>query len=838
MDIEDLTQAQIDALPEDEKVELLKLLEQRQSMVQQEQAREKFIPFVNAVWPQFIAGHHHEIMADAFEKIIDGKLKRLIISMPPRHALAVDTEIPTTEGFKRIDAIQPGDFVFGPDGQPTEVLGCSEIFKSREVWQVSTNDGASIVADADHLWNVRCCRKWPVYHNKTTADLWKRQEAGARPAMLPDYAPVQYPKKDLAVHPYTLGVWLGDGHSKQAIITKNDDDAAHIRPRVESFGYRTSDQATKMTFGILELKVKLRKLGVLGNKHIPEEYLTASEHQRRELLYGLMDTDGNVTKAGQCFYNTSSPVLRDQALCLIRSLGIKVSVATCRAVFEGRDYGECYRLSFYNTDCCTLPKKKDRTRDYMKPVRRNLRLEPAGISDTRCIRVNREDGLFLAGRGYIVNHNTKSEFSSWLLIAWFLGHFPDRKILHASHTQDLTANFGRKVRDLIDDRSYHDIFPGTVLKSDAKSSGKWQTAAGGQYFAAGVGGALAGRGADLAIIDDPISEQDTTDAAFDQCWEWFQSGPRQRLQPGGVIVIIMTRWSKKDLVGKLLTRMEKDPLAEKYEYIEFPALIYEKGFEGNDKYIIDSLWPEYWDRDAMLAVKRSISPHLWNAQYMQQPTGKGSTIINKDQIRRWPADRRLPEPEFLLHSYDPAFEQKESQDPTGFTKWAVFRPVGIIDGFRYDGSRRHFICLGAMKKRMDFPELKRMAIGQWRADKPDCVVVEKRASGLPLVQELWRAGLSVETFTPHRGTGDKTARLNSVSSMFDEGLIWVPEGPLWADELIEDIVGFPNMEFDDLVDSTTMALLKFKRGNLVSLKADEDDEEDGVRRLPRRYYNV
>lgn len=518
VDLDNLTQEQIDALPEEQKVELLKLLEQRQAMLQQEQAREKFIPFVNAVWPQFIAGHHHTLIADAFEKIRSGKLRRLIISLPPRHS--------------------------------------------------------------------------------------------------------------------------------------------------------------------------------------------------------------------------------------------------------------------------------------------------------------------------------KSELSSWLLPAWFLGHRPDAKILHASHTQDLTANFGRKIRDLIEDRDYKAVFPETILKSDAKSAGKWQTTKGGQYFAAGVGGALAGRGADLAIIDDPISEQDTTDAAFEQCWEWFQSGPRQRLQPGGVIVIIMTRWSRKDLVGKLLARMEKDPLAEKYEYIEFPALIYEKGFEGNDKYIIDSLWPEYWDKESMLAVKRSISPHLWNAQYMQQPTGKGSTIISKDQIRRWPADRRLPEPEFLLHSYDPAFEQKESQDPTGFTKWAAFRPVGIIDGIRYDGTRLHFICLGAMKKRMDFPELKRMAIGQYRADKPDSVIIEKRASGLPLVQELWRAGLFVETFTPHRGTGDKTARLNSVSSMFEEGLIWVPEGPLWADELIEDIVGFPNMEFDDLVDSTTMALLRFKRGNLVSFNTDEDDDADGPRRLPRRYYNV
>jgi predicted phage terminase large subunit-like protein len=790
------------------------------------------------VWPQFIAGEHHRIMANAFERIIQGKLKRLIISMPPRHAFALDTLVPTTQGFKRIDEIQVGDYLFGPDGEPTMCEATSEVYEDVDVWRVTTNDGASVVVDAAHFWNVALDRKRPVFKNKSTVELWERQEKGARPPRLPDYEAMQQPEADLPVDPYLLGVWLGDGHHQQAVITKNDEDAAHIRSRIEQKGWKTTDQATRMTFGVLGLKVLLREIGVLGNKHIPEQYLFASERQRRELLYGLMDTDGNVTKAGQCFYNTSSKVLRDQALTLMASLGIKGSVATCNAMFDGRSYGDYYRISFYDPDSCTLPRKRLRSRETLKPVHRNIRFEKAGKQDTKCIKVDRDDGLFMVTDRFIVSHNTKSEFGSWLLPSWFLGHFPDKKILHASHTQDLTANFGRKIRDLIDEDGYHDIFPETILKSDAKSSGKWQTSRGGQYYAAGVGGALAGRGADLAIIDDPISEQDVTDAAFDQCWEWFQSGPRQRLQPGGIIVIIMTRWAKKDLVGKLLTRMEKDPLAEQYEYIEFPALLYEEGYEGNDTHIIDSLWPEYWDKESMLAVKRSISPHLWNAQYMQHPTGKGSTIIPKEYIKRWPADKRLPDIEFLLHSYDPAFEQKESQDPTGFTKWGAFRPVGIIDGKRYDGSRLHFICLGSLKKRLDFPELKRMAISQYRVDKPDTVVIEKRASGLPMVQELQRAGLFVETFTPHRGTGDKAARLNAVSSMFEEGLVWVPDGPLWAEELVEDLVGFPNMEDDDLVDSTTIALNRFKRGNLVSFNTDDEDEDDDRPMRSRRYYNV
>lgn len=437
--------------------------------------------------------------------------------------------------------------------------------------------------------------------------------------------------------------------------------------------------------------------------------------------------------------------------------------------------------------------------------------------------------------------HTKSEFGSVLLPAFFLGHFSDKKILHASHTQDLTANFGRKIRDLIDEQSYRDIFPETVLKSDAKSAGKWQTTKGGQYYAAGVGGALAGRGGDLTIIDDPISEQDLTDGAFDQCWEWFQSGPRQRQQPGGAIVIIMTRWSRKDLVGRLLTKMAKDPMAEQYEYIEFPALMYEDGFEGNDDHIEDSLWPEYWPVDAMLAVKNSIAKHLWDAQYMQKPTGKGSAILTKDMIQTWPSDKPLPPMEFELQSYDTAFDEKEQNDPTGYTRWGAFRPAGKINGRWYDGSRLHFICLNAVKKRMEFPDLKRFAIAEKRQFNPDTVLVEKRATGLPFAQELFRAGIPVETFTPTRGTGDKMVRLNSVVTLFENGLIWVPEGYKWAEDLVEDLCDFPNADEDDLVDSTSMALIRFKRGNLVSLPDDDgwdDDDDDQLPRRPRCYYNV
>jgi len=156
--------------------------------------------------------------------------------------------------------------------------------------------------------------------------------------------------------------------------------------------------------------------------------------------------------------------------------------------------------------------------------------------------------------------HTKSEFASYLLPAWFLGKFPNKKIIQCSNTAELAVGFGRKVRNLVDSEIYSKIFPNVSLRSDSKAAGRWSTNSNGEYFAIGVGGTVTGKGADLLIIDDPHSEQEAKLAAndpsvFDNVYEWYTSGPRQRLQPGGSIVVVMTRWSKRDLTGRILQAM-------------------------------------------------------------------------------------------------------------------------------------------------------------------------------------------------------------------------------------------------------------------------------------------
>ena len=411
----------------------------------------------------------------------------------------------------------------------------------------------------------------------------------------------------------------------------------------------------------------------------------------------------------------------------------------------------------------------------------------------------------------IAPRHGKSEFSSYLFPAYFLGHYPDKKIIMGTHTASLSEDFGRRVRNLIDSDDYRELFPNTRIADDQKASGKWSTAAGGQYYAAGVGGALAGRGADLFVIDDPHSEQDVKSnsrLAFDTAWAWFQTGPLQRLMPGGAIIVIMTRWSLLDLTGRLIDYQTRNPETEPWEIVELPAILN----EDTDKE--KSLWPEQWPLHAMKAIKASLDPRYWNAQYMQQPTSESSAIIARRDWRIWEKDNP-PQCEYIIQSWDTAYEAKTSADYSACTTWGVFYNEEEHD-------QPQVILLDAFKDRMQFPELKQIALKHYKEWEPDAFIVEKKAAGAPLIQELRSMGIPVQEFSPSRGN-DKIVRVNAIADLFKSGKVWAPD-TRWAREVIEEVAAFPVGENDDFVDTTSQALLRFRQGGFISLDTDEKED--------------
>ena len=419
--------------------------------------------------------------------------------------------------------------------------------------------------------------------------------------------------------------------------------------------------------------------------------------------------------------------------------------------------------------------------------------------------------------------HTKSEFASYLLPAWFLGKFPHKKVIQASNTGELAVGFGRKVRNLVDSDVYNAIFPNLALQQDSKAAGRWNTSKGGDYFAIGVGGTVTGKGADVLIIDDPHSEQEAAMAAsnpdiYDKVYEWYTSGPRQRLQPGGAIVIVMTRWAARDLTGQVL-KSAAQRSGEEWEVIEFPAILP----SGNP------VWPQFWSKEELEALREELPNSKWQAQYQQNPIGNESAIVKRDWWKWWEKDDP-PKCDYVLQSWDTAFEKSQRADYSAGTTWGIFN-------CEEDNFAPNIILLNTYKKRVEFPELKRDVLREYNEYEPDSLIVEKKASGAPLIYDLRAMGIPVQEYTPGKGQ-DKIARLNSVSDIIASGKVWIPQ-TRWAEELVDEVAAFPSGEHDDLVDSTTLALMRFRQGGFLRLPSDEPEEIKWFKGHRReRFYTV
>ena len=427
--------------------------------------------------------------------------------------------------------------------------------------------------------------------------------------------------------------------------------------------------------------------------------------------------------------------------------------------------------------------------------------------------------------------HSKSEFASHYLPAYYLGHHPDRKIIQATHTADLSVKFGRNVRDMVGSEEFRKVFPKVKLRKGLEGAGEWNTSERGEYFAIGVGGKVAGRGADLFIIDDPVSEQEALSAAHDpaifmKVWDWYLSGPRQRLQPGGAIVIVMTRWGQLDLTGLVVKQAKALGTLDEWEIVEFPAIFPDGSY----------LWPEFWSPKEYEAFKAELTRAMWLGQYQQHPTAEEGAIIKRQWWKKWPEGKQPPKCSFIIQSWDTAHTAKARSDYSACTTWGVFEAEDPETG----EVANNIILLNAFRKQMEYPQLKDEAWQSYLDWTPDCLLIEAKAAGLPLTQELRRRGIPVMDVSPSRGRhaapNDKVARANAVADIFRSGYVWYPDRK-WAEEVVEECAEFPNGQHDDYLDCTTQALQRVRNGGMIRLNTDKSmNDEDKIIRKPRSYY--
>ena len=434
---------------------------------------------------------------------------------------------------------------------------------------------------------------------------------------------------------------------------------------------------------------------------------------------------------------------------------------------------------------------------------------------------------------FLPPRSSKSLICSKLFPAWYIGNFSNHEIMSVSHSDQLASDFGRTVRDIVNTEKFQRIFKGVALRSDVKAAGKWKTNKNGSYYAAGVRSQVAGRGANIALLDDVMSEEDSfSQTGRKYIKEWYPAGLRTRLMPNGSIIIINTRYHYDDLCGWLL-KQEKTAEQNTYpwEVISIPAWLNEEAAELLGLPVGSSYFPE-WKSDEILRIdeqeiRASNGARYWNSLYMQDPSPDDGGIIKKKYINWWEYEEP-PECQFIIQTYDTAFSTSKQADYSVIQTWGIFHD--------YDedyGHASHLILLGNTRGRYEYPELRRIAQDLYREFRPDVCIIERKASGQSLIQDMRRAGLPVLDYLPDK---DKVARVYASTPMMEAGRVWLPKNKIWADDLFSECMSFPNGSHDDQVDCMTMAVHYMKDSWNLTHPEDPSWEDEGSKKDKRVAY--
>lgn len=670
---------------------------EEEAMMVVHQARKSLIDFAIATDPRYMDTWFHETMAVVFQsvlkKIEEGKDARIILTVPPRHGkqCASNTVVLTPDGYKMHGDLKVGDYVFGVDGRPVKVVNIIPQTQKANL-KVTMTDGSYVVVHPNHEWTVYDRRK-NIKNNLVTVetremmqDVWighKGLRGGRARWQLPRINAVCFSSQKVEVDPYTLGCWLGDGSKGKPCLTLNPDDVDEI---VSKIPYKVSTVCVHKDTGVPtiyfsgtvgvtgELTKGLKSLGVYKNKFIPEKYLFNNEKIRREILAGLIDTDGHIGKDKRVSFSNANKKLIDDVALLIRSLGYRVAISSQEAKLsssgiQGRQ--RVYVVSFTPTDnkfYTHLDRKNKRIRCGVERKIAIKSIEEVEGEVGECIQVDSSDGLYLVTENFIPTHN--SELATKKFPAWLLGRHPEWPIIVASYSADLAVEFGRGTREIMQSNAYQSIFD-TRLKADTQAKGNWMTEQGGGYLAAGAGGAITGKGFRVGIIDDIFKnrEEAESETIRDSRWDWYRSTFYTRQEGSSAIIVIGTRWHMDDLIGRLLDKEKKDKANGETNYdqwtvIEFPAIA-TKDEEFRKKG--EALWPEKFSVEKLRKTEKALGPYEFSSLYQCSPI----TSENQEFKETWFHNRSWSEVEALntrkFATIDPGGKREEN-DNTGIVR--------------------------------------------------------------------------------------------------------------------------------------------------------------------------
>lgn len=579
---------------------------------------------------------------------------RVAVMLPAGHgkALALDTEIPTPDGWATMADLAPGDLVFGLDGRPVPVIAKSPVWRERECYRVG-----DIVADAEHLWLART-EDWSGPEVVSTPNLHSRRGRGAR---LPLTPPLLLPDADLPVDPYVLGLWLGGGHTGCGRVTFGDEDWPFLSAEVRRRGYELGERDSGCAATVYGLSPALRRLGVLHDKHIPPAYLRSGYEQRLDLLRGLMDSDGYFPERGLAEFCSTSRRLAEGVVELVRTLGVKASMTTGGATLCGHDCGPKYRVSFYLKDAALLPRKAERTRNAERYAHRYVNPEPAERHDTVCIQVASPDGMFLAGRDFVPTHN--STLMKWYVIFKIAQNRNVRIILLMKNQEEVNM-YARAIRHelIINHALVRDFGSFMPTGRDAVWSNDSIIVKGRQitepqptvlFASAATIDSVLGKRSDIVIADDIVTPTTVSTAAQrDKQWAVFNEGVETSPQyiwdrdvngrlkvPSHIgwptdieyekLVLIGTVFHPDDLFHRKVGNIAAMPHGTLITKCKDPAYVALRFDCWTDGEKTKPLWPARWTAEKLRLKEKSIGTIEFQKRYRNIAVDEGSMVFRK-----------------------------------------------------------------------------------------------------------------------------------------------------------------------------------------------------------------
>jgi predicted phage terminase large subunit-like protein len=784
----------------DHEAERLKL-ELRLALLEgQEQAQNTFIGFSRYVWPEAIISSHHEIMADAFDRIAAGTLKRLIVNMPPRHTKSEFASylLPAylmgrKPATKIIQATHTGELAvrFG-----RKVRNLMDLDRYKEVFS-----GVALKADS------KAAGRWDT---DAGGEYFAVGVGGAMTGRGADMLIIDDPHSEQ------------DAQSALALENAWEWYTSGPRTRLQPGGAivivmcMTGDTPVLMADGVEKPLSELRRgdmVATFDKGRLRTAKVNNWKSSGVDTIYKIRTQSGKILRA-----NARHPflVMNEGVLEWTRltQLSVGDELVSLKDAIDPRVLKQ--------SPVSVAPAKPQ-----IATIGKTQTLRDAKLVTTVSGRAKRALQKIAAIPSVVVACVPSITIKS-------ISHLNRQKqpattglkagtaLLLSSMTQ-WCSNAVTDVMSVVS-RLQSEIHAltgtGSCVLTTATTQGEYEG-----YSATTVTSQLGTERRPLYLNElhrisdfttDPIASitpdgnEEVFDVEIDRTENFIANG----------VVSHNTRWGTKDLTARLL-KAQSTNNADQWEVIEFPA-VFDEG-EENER----ALWPSFWKLEELRAVRASMSLQKWNAMYQQKPTADEGAILKREWWKLWEHDH-LPDVEYIIQSYDTAYSKKETADYSVITTWGVFFPT--------EDSGPNIMLMDVRKGRWDFPDLKRQAKEQYDYWQPDNVLIEAKATGTTLQQELRRMGIPVTMYSPggRRAGQDKVSRANSVAPILESGMVWATDDD-WAQDLIEECAAFPNGDNDDQVDSTTQALTRFRAGNFISLHTDQDDEPRTEGLVPEYY---